>query len=213
LRHTVEAQEEERARIARELHDETAQTLTAASLNFCTLGKMLEGNNEVADVVDRLQGLCRQMNQDLYRLVHDLRPAQLDDLGLVPALRHLTGEGQRGTGVRVAFNTVGSVKRLDPFVETIIFRIVQEALTNVIRHAETDHALVELDFSSEQIVTLRVSDKGKGFEDDTIQLTRPGWGLIGVAERVESIDGILTIDSAPGKGTSIEVVIECGGDS
>lgn len=209
LRHTVQTQEEERARIARELHDETAQTLTAASLNFCTLGKMLEGNDEVGDVVDRLQELCRQMNQDLYRLVHDLRPAQLDDLGLVPALRHLTDEGQRGTGLQVGFEVIGSVKRLDPFVETIIFRVVQEALTNVIRHAETDKALVELDFSSKQIVTLRVSDKGKGFEDGDVKLTKPGWGLVGMAERVESISGVLTIDSAAGKGTTVEVVIEC----
>ncbi len=209
LRHTVQAQEEERARIARELHDETAQTLTAASLNFCTLGKMLEGNDEVADVVDRLQELCRQMNQDLYRLVHDLRPAQLDDLGLVAALRHLTDEGQRGTGVQVTFNTIGSVKRLDPFVETIIFRVVQEALTNVIRHAKIDKATVELDFSSKKIVTLRISDKGKGFEDGGIELSKPGWGLVGMAERVESIHGVLTIDSAIGKGTSVEAVIEC----
>jgi signal transduction histidine kinase len=209
LRHTVQAQEEERARIARELHDETAQTLTAASLNFCVLGKMLEGNDEVGDVVDRLQELCRQMNQDLYRLVHDLRPAQLDDLGLVAALRHLTDEGQRGTGVQVAFEVIDSAKRLDSFVETIIFRVVQEALTNVIRHAETDKALVELDFSSKEIVTLRVSDKGKGFEDGDIQLTKPGWGLVGMAERVESINGVLTIDSASGKGTTVEVVIEC----
>ena len=209
LRHTVQTQEEERARIARELHDETAQTLTAASLNFCTLGKMLEGNDEVADVVDRLQELCRQMNQDLYRLVHDLRPAQLDDLGLVAALRHLTDEGQRGTGLQTTFEVIGSARRLDPFVETIIFRVVQEALTNVIRHAKTDKALVELDFSVKQIITLRVSDKGKGFESSGVQLSRPGWGLVGMAERVESIDGILTIDSAPGKGTTVEVVIEC----
>ena len=209
LRHMVQAQEEERARIARELHDETAQTLTAASLNFCTLGKMLEGNSEVADVVDRLQGLCRQMNKDLYRLVHDLRPAQLDDLGLVAALRYLTDEGQRGTGLKVTFNIIGSMKRLEPFVETIIFRVVQEALTNVIRHAETDKALVELDFSSQQFITLRISDKGKGFESSGVQLSRPGWGLVGMAERVESIHGVLTIDSAPGKGTTVEVVIEC----
>lgn len=209
LRHMVQAQEEERARIARELHDETAQTLTAASLNFCTLRKMLEGNTDVADVVDRLQELCRKMNKDLYRLVHDLRPAQLDDLGLVAALRYLTDEGQRGTGVKVTFNTIGSVKRLEPFVETIIFRVVQEALTNVIRHAETDEALVELDFSSQQLVILRVSDKGKGFESSGVQLSRPGWGLVGMAERVESIHGVLTIDSAPDRGTTIKVVIEC----
>ncbi len=209
LRHLVQAQEEERARIARELHDETAQTLTAASLNFCTLGKMLAGNTEVADVVDRLQGLCRQMNKDLYRLVHDLRPAQLDDLGLVAALRYLTDEAQRGTGVKATFNTIGSVKRLEPFVETIIFRVVQEALTNVIRHAETDKALVELDFSSQQRVVLRISDKGKGFESSGVQLSRPGWGLVGMAERVASINGVLTIDSASDKGTTVEVVIDC----
>ena len=209
LRHMVQAQEDERARIARELHDETAQTLTAASLNFCILGKMLAGNMDVAEVVDRLQGLCRQMNQDLYRLVHDLRPAQLDDLGLVAALRYLTDEGQHGTGLKVTFNIISAVKRLEPFVETIIFRIVQEALTNVIRHADTDKALVELDFSTVPLVTLRISDNGKGFDGTGVQLTRPGWGLVGIAERVESINGVLTIDSAPGKGTTIEVVIEC----
>ncbi len=209
LRHTVQAQEKERARIARELHDETAQTLTAASLNFCTLGKMLEGNTKVADVVDRLQGLCRKMNQDLYRLVHDLRPAQLDDLGLGAALRHLTDEGQLGSGIKVTFETFGSVKRLDPLIETVVFRTAQEALTNVMRHAETEKACVELDFSSAQGVTLRISDDGKGFDVDDVLSKQRGWGLLGITERVKSVNGVLTIDSAVGKGTRVEVVIAC----
>ena len=207
LRHTVQAQEEERSRIARELHDETAQTLTAASLSFASLQKQLADNPEVAEVVDRLQHLCKQMNQDLYRLVHDLRPAQLDDLGLVPALRYLVDEGQSGTGLDVSFHVKGTAQRLDPFVETVIYRIVQEALTNITRHAEVNHAEVELSFEKELIVVLRIRDKGKGFDPEQPQEGRKGWGLAGIAERVESINGTLKIDAAPGKGTLIEVVI------
>lgn len=207
LRHTVQAQEEERSRIARELHDETAQTLTAASLNFASLKNKLEDNPEVADVVGTLQHLCKQMNQDLYRLVHDLRPAQLDDLGLVPALRYLVDEGQKGTGLEVALDVTGTPQRLDPFVETVIFRIVQEALTNITRHAEVDHAEVKLSFEKEMVVVLRVIDEGKGFDPEQPQEGRKGWGVAGMAERVESINGMLQIDSAPGKGTKIEVVI------
>ena len=207
LRHTVQAQEEERSRIARELHDETAQTLTAASLNFASLKNQLEGDPKVADVVDNLQNLCRQMNQDLYRLVHDLRPAQLDDLGLVPALRYLADEGQNNTGITVDFQVKGKVQRLDPFVETVIFRIVQESLTNVMRHAETDKATVHLDFRQDQRVVLRIHDKGKGFTPGEQKEYRTGWGLAGMAERVESINGTLQIDSEPGKGTVIEVII------
>ena len=207
LRHTVQAQEEERSRIARELHDETAQTLTAASLNFAALKNQLEDNPEVANVVGTLQNLCKQMNQDLYRLVHDLRPAQLDDLGLVPALRYLVDEGQKGTGLDVSLEVKGAPQRLDPFVETVIFRIVQEALTNITRYAGVDQAAVSLSFENEMVVVLRVIDEGKGFDPEVPQNGRKGWGLAGMAERVESINGSLRIDSAPGKGTMVEVVI------
>ena len=207
LRHTVQAQEEERSRIARELHDETAQTLTAASLNFASLKNQLEDNPEVSEVVGRLQHLCKQMNQDLYRLVHDLRPAQLDDLGLVPALRYLVDEGQEGTGLDVSLEVNGKQQRMDPFVETVIYRVVQEALTNITRHAGVDHASVQLVFESEMVVVLRVIDSGKGFDPEVPENGRKGWGLAGMAERVESINGTLRIDAAPGKGTKIEVVI------
>jgi len=207
LRHTVQAQEEERARIARELHDETAQTLTAASLNFATLKNKLEGMPEVSDVVNRLQNLCKQMNHDLYRLVHDLRPAQLDDLGLIPALRYLVDEGQANTNIDVGLTVHGQQQRLEPFVETVIFRIVQESLTNVARHAETNTAKVELCFEQEQVI-LRVIDNGKGFDTNRQETHQKGWGLIGMAERAESINGRFLIESFPGKGTTIEVIIQ-----
>ena len=206
LRHTVQAQEEERARIARELHDETAQTLTAASLNFATLKNQLEGMPEVSDVVNRLQNLCKQMNHDLYRLVHDLRPAQLDDLGLVPALRYLVDEGQENTSMEVDLTLSGQQQRLEPFVETVIFRIVQEALTNVARHAGSNQATVELSFEPEEVV-LRISDSGKGFDILKHESDQRGWGLVGMAERAESINGRLRIESSPGKGTLVEAVI------
>ena len=144
LRHMVRAQEEERARIARELHDETAQTLTAASLNFATLKNLLAASPEMAELVGNLQFLCKQMHNDLYRMVHDLRPAQLDDLGLVPALRYLADEGQKATGLKVRLTISGSQKKIEPFIETIIYRFVQEGLTNVTRYAGTDQAFVSL---------------------------------------------------------------------
>ncbi|MEW6289784.1 MAG: sensor histidine kinase [Thermodesulfobacteriota bacterium] len=206
LRHMVRSQEEERARIARELHDETAQTLTAASLNFATLQNQLAANPEMAGVVGRLQGLCKQMHQDLYRLVHDLRPAQLDDLGLVPALRFLADEGQKSSGLAVTLTISGSQHKLEPFVETIIYRFVQEGLTNVTRHAGTGQASVALIYEEDQIVA-RVADQGKGFDPEQHRQAGSGWGLVGIAERIQSLKGSFRIESAPGKGTLLEIAV------
>lgn len=206
LRHMVKAQEDERARIARELHDETAQTLTAASLNFATLQNLLVANPEMSGVVGRLQGLCKQMHQDLYRLVHDLRPAQLDDLGLVPALRYLVDDGQRNSGLKVTLTISGTQQKLESFVETIIYRFVQEGLTNVTRHAGTSQASVALVYAEQQVIA-RVEDQGKGFAVNQPQQSGSGWGLVGIAERAQSLKGTFRIESAPGKGTLLEIAV------
>jgi signal transduction histidine kinase len=203
LRHTVIAQEDERARIARELHDETAQLLTAISLNLATLSKFTaEGGDEI---LDRLQNLSRKMSREIYSLVHDLRPAQLDDLGLVPALQYLTEQEGKRTGLVVDFDVHGS-RRLDPLVETVIFRIAQEALTNVCRHAQVDHAQMIIVFSPDR-VTFQVRDGGQGFDPDQKLVPPHGWGLAGMRERVESLGGSLSIRAAPGQGTLIEAAI------
>lgn len=204
LRHTVIAQEDERARIARELHDETAQFLTALSLDLATLSHTAKGERATAQTIDRLQGLTRQMSQGIYRLVHDLRPAQLDDLGLVSALQYL-GEEHLRTGLKVSFTVDGLAHRLDPLVETVFFRVAQEALTNVARHAETDHAKLNLSFQIEQVV-LQVQDDGVGMhlQNSTSWF---GWGLAGMRERAESVGGELHLRSAPGEGTLVEVSI------
>lgn len=206
VRHMVRAQEEERARIARELHDETAQTLTAASLNFATLKNLLAASPEMAEIVGNLQYLCKQMHNDLYRLVHDLRPAQLDDLGLVPALRYLADEGQKATGLRVILEIGGEPKKLEPFVETIIYRFVQEGLTNVTRHAGTEQAFVSIIYEEKRVVA-RVEDHGRGFDPSRQQQNGGGWGLIGISERAQSLKGDFRIESAPGKGTMIEISV------
>ncbi len=206
LRHTVVAQEEERARIARELHDDTAQILTAFSLNLATLQDQLPDEQYFGEILVRLQSLSRQMSHGIYRMVHDLRPAQLDDLGLVAALNYLADEEPKRTGVGVNFSTTGSRQRLAPLVEIVLFRVAQEALANVARHAQVKQAAVELIFKPEEVV-LTVTDHGIGF-DTRIELVPPrGWGLAGMRERAESLEGRLIIESAPGNGTVVKVVL------
>ncbi|MCX6034446.1 MAG: sensor histidine kinase [Chloroflexi bacterium] len=205
LRHTVRAQEEERSRIARELHDETSQVLTAFSLDLATLRTVVCDRSEVKNLVDRLQDLSKQMSQGLYRLVHDLRPAQLDDLGLISALEYLKDDSA-SAGLDVSIDIHGKARRLDSVIETVLFRVAQEALHNVVRHGQVRHALILLVYESQE-VTLKIEDSGVGF--NPVQSFAPprGWGLAGMRERVESIGGQLSIQSEPGKGTIVEIAV------
>lgn len=207
LRHTVIAQEDERGRIARELHDETAQILTAISLNLATLTRFTTDGG--VEILDRLQGLSRQMSRGIYRLVHDLRPAQLDDLGLVPALEYLGEQENKRTGIRVQLEVEGIRRRLDPLAETVIFRIAQEALTNVRRHAQVEQAQLKMTFLADA-VAIQIRDQGLGFDPGQELVPPHGWGLAGMRERVESLGGSLTIQSALGQGTLVEAVIPQG---
>ena len=206
LRHTVQAQEDERARIARELHDETSQVLSAFTLELATLRELAKRNPQIKNIVDELQELSRRMSQGLYRMVHDLRPAQLDDLGLVPAIQSLLDSECSPKGLQVAFQVTGAQKRLDSLTETVLYRVTQEALTNVNRHAGTNQAIVRLDYASDT-VTLGVLDSGNGFDPNEPLRPPRGWGLEGMRERVESVGGQLILYSAPGRGTTVEVVI------
>jgi signal transduction histidine kinase len=206
LRHIVIAQEEERARIARELHDETAQVLTAFSLNLAALRNILTENGDSTRLFNQLQDLNHQMSEGVYRLVHDLRPAQLDDLGLVPTLQYLVDESKSSLGLEIDLKIKGPKQRLDPLIETVIFRVVQEALSNVSRHAQTSQCSLELIFASQNVI-LRVSDAGIGFDlHETLSPPR-GWGLAGMRERTESLNGEFSIRSNPGQGTTVEVII------
>jgi signal transduction histidine kinase len=205
LRHIVRSQEDERARISRELHDEIAQLLSGFSLELAAL-RTTTRKADIIRMVDHLQGLSRQMSQSLYHLVRDLRPANLDDLGLVPALGSLAAQDCQPRGLRVQFNVTGTQRRLNPLVETVLFRVAQEALNNVCRHAGVKEATLELDYQPEHVL-IRIADQGTGF--DPTETFRPprGWGLAGMRERVESLSGELRLRSASGQGTTVEVLV------
>ena len=146
------------------------------------------------------------MSQSLYRLVRDLRPSNLDDLGLVPALNSLVSQDCQQKGLAVDFKVKGTQQRLNPLVETVLFRVAQEALNNVCRHANVKQVRVELDYGCTQ-VAIRISDKGTGFDPAENFNPPRGWGLAGMRERVESLAGQLNLQSALGQGTTVEVVI------
>lgn len=206
LRHIVIAQEEERARIARELHDQTAQELTAFSLNLATLRTALPRRSGAIELASRLQELCGNMSQGIYRMVRDLRPAQLDDLGLVSALKYLADEARDQLNLEVSVDVGGSRQRLDPLIETVVFRVAQEALANVSRHAHTDRASIHLIFEPDCVILL-VQDSGIGFDVNENLSPPRGWGLAGMRERAESMGGELHLQSTSGKGTTIRLVI------
>jgi two-component system sensor histidine kinase UhpB len=209
LRHTVIAQEDERARIARELHDETAQFLTALSLNLATLKNSVGLEPASIQILDRLQSLSREMAQGVHRMVHALRPAQLDDLGLVAALQYLGDLEKNRAGLIVSLKVEGQRQRLDPLVETVLFRVAQEALTNVARHSKCDRATIHLCYTPQQVV-LSVRDEGIGFRLNGKKHLFGKWGLAGMRERAESVGGELKVSSHPGHGTVVEILVPIG---
>jgi signal transduction histidine kinase len=211
LRRTVTAQEEERARISRELHDQTGQTLTALSYRVAALETMsVEECGVTPQMVRDLRQLTDQALADLRQLVTDLRPAQLDDLGLVAGLHWLVDDVRRRLGLHVSLELEGQRTRLPGEVETALFRIAQEALTNVSRHAGVDTARVRLVFG-DQNITLEVIDEGRSFSVPAVLNSDPdrmgGWGMMSMQERALAVGGRLHLSSEKGKGTVVCAMI------
>jgi len=209
LRRTVSTQEQERARIARELHDETGQTISAIRYQVAALQSILADDRPATqEAIHVLEMLICQAFADLNRMVTDLRPAQLDDLGLAAAVHWLCDQADIRLGLQVDFKIQGRRTRLSRDVETALFRVTQEALTNVARHAQVDAARVSLAFTP-PIVTLEIVDQGVGFSQEQA-LNPPGsgaWGIVGMRERIASVGGVLEITSAPGQGTAICAIV------
>ncbi|HLF75756.1 MAG TPA: sensor histidine kinase [Anaerolineales bacterium] len=206
LRNTIRAQEEERARIARELHDELAQTLTAFTLDIGTLQNALPRENGTHVILDRLQNLSRQMSQSMIHMVYSLRPPHLDELGLVTALKYMLERDFQRRGLKANLEISGNPIRMGPLLETVLFRVAQEALTNVLRHAETSEVDLRLEYRPESI-SLKISDNGSGFDPNEVFVAPRGWGLGGMKERAESVGGKMQIKSSPNRGTTVEVEI------
>ncbi|WP_448591871.1 HAMP domain-containing sensor histidine kinase [Thermoflexus hugenholtzii] len=205
----LQAQEEERARIARELHDEAAQWLTSLLIRQRLLLRSLPP--EMRPEVEELQRMTAAALEHLRRIAMELRPAILDDLGLVEALRWQAEEFQKQTGVLITLRVQGRIERLPRQVELVLYRVAQEALTNIARHARATRVEVTLNCATEQL-ELFIADDGVGFDPEAVRRSRArSLGLMGMAERLALIGGTLEIDSAPGKGTRIRARVPAGG--
>jgi signal transduction histidine kinase len=197
-----QAQEEERRKLSRELHDEFGQTMAAALVE---LGRI---QNELIDDGGTRAQLARvkQELESSMRSIRDialiLRPSMLDDLGLVPALRWQGREIARRSGLAVRVEADDDGKFLPDAYRTCIYRIVQEALHNIVKHASAKSAVVTFKWTQDAL-DLAIVDDGKGFRP----ATEKGMGLLGIEERVGSLDGHLNVGSSPGKGTSIHVTL------
>ena len=206
LRHIVRAQEEERARIARELHDEMAQTLTAFTLDLGTLKQMNGPRSKSMPILARLQDLGKEMSQSMHQMVYDLRPAHLDDLGLLPALQYLADKDGPRLGLQIAFKTDGQPHRIESLAETVLFRVAQESMTNIARHAKSKRAVISLSYLAQEL-KLEISDEGIGFDPEEKFIAPRGWGLAGMKERTESVGGRFEVKSETGRGTRVCVTI------
>ena len=200
---TLNVQEEERRRIARELHDEIGQALTAVKIHIQAAQRRLSG--AARDSLDESISLVDQALNQVRSLSLDLRPPQLDQLGLVAALRWHVDKQTAASGISAEFFAPVLPRRLSSDVETVCFRIVQEAVTNTIRHAGASHVRVELKVEGDTL-TLSVSDNGRGYEIAEARrrsLETGHAGLFGIEERAMLAGGKVEFDSAPGRGATI----------
>ena len=213
LAEVTAAQEEERQRIARELHDGVGPSLASLNLRLHTAGKLLERDRQrAADEIAELAELAQANIQDIRRLIYDLRPAVLDELGLVPALRDYAARWRRDHGVELAASLPEGSERLPAPVETALFRVVQEGLANAARHAHARRVELALEWD-EKAVRLCLSDDGQGFDLQEAQdRARQGGhlGLWSMRERVEQLGGQFAVETAPGRGTRLKMTIPRG---
>jgi signal transduction histidine kinase len=203
LRRVVHAQESERRRLARELHDETGQALTSILLGLKPLEEALAGGPS-SDAVADLRELVVATLQDVRRLAVELRPAALDDFGLVSALERLTETFAEQTGLTVDFESALGSGRLPSDTETALYRIVQESLTNVVKHARARRVSVSLT-RRDGLVNAVIEDDGIGF--DPVHAREDSFGLGGMRERVALLDGSFEVESSSDRGTTIAVEV------
>jgi signal transduction histidine kinase len=206
-RHLVEIQENERKYIARELHDETSQSLTSLKLGLQVIEQKAAGHPQLMEQVINLKELADETLESLHHLAVNLRPASLDHLGLVDALTGLIESTRQRTGMTAHFKTMGPVQHaaLTDEIESSIYRIVQESLTNVLRHAHANYVDVILEWQVDKIVII-IEDDGVGIDMQKARETGH-LGLIGMQERAEMLGGKLLVDSTPQAGTTLVVEI------
>jgi signal transduction histidine kinase len=211
-RQVISAQEEERREISRELHDVIAQTLTGINVRLATLKKEAAINTKGLDRnIASTQRLVEKSVDIIHQFARQLRPAVLDDLGLIPALHSYLKNFKTQTGIHTHLTAFAGVEKLDTPRRTVLFRVAQEALTNVARHARASR----VDITIERLpdcVAMKIKDDGESFEVERV-MHDPGnkrLGLLGMRERLEMVGGRFDVESAPGKGTTITAQIPPG---
>lgn len=210
----IDAQEEERRAIAQSLHDDTGQALSMLVIHLDRIDERIPTDQkELKQQVADARSLAANALTELRRILSGLRPAILDDLGLVPAIRWFARTNLEQAGIRAVVKAPSAPLELSPAVTTTLFRIVQEAVSNIVRHAGAGSVTIVLGLSDD-LVRLRIQDDGRGFEPDhasrdAVELQQ--LGLLGIRERARLLGGQVQIESAPEKGTSLQVSIPLGG--
>lgn len=208
LHKLISAQEEERRRIGRELHDDTSQTLAHLIITTEMIARTTKDPNTRQQLY-QIKELTTKVLDDIRRIILDLRPRLLDEYGLAAAIHHYAQERLSPAGVTFHMETRGQERRLPYYAEINLFRIAQEAINNIVRHAQATHVEILLSWEPNQVL-LRITDNGRGFDVQAV-LSDPqgehGLGLLGMQERASLFRGVLSIRSAPGKGTVIQVCI------
>ncbi|MHC4402022.1 MAG: GAF domain-containing protein [Planctomycetota bacterium] len=199
----IDAQEEERKRVARELHDQVGQSLTALIMSLGSTEEMIpSGADEVKSQLAEICSFTAGILEEIRRLMMDLRPALLDDLGLIPAVRSFAETHLTRAQVQAHIDVAGVKRKLPSSVETTLFRVVQEAIMNTVKHADARKATIQMRFN-ESSIAATIEDDGKGFDRTEPDLDVSALGLLGMQERAEILGGNLRIDSQPRKGTRV----------
>ncbi|CAG7655482.1 sensor histidine kinase [Paenibacillus allorhizosphaerae] len=211
------AQEEERKRIAREIHDGLAQTMANVVLRTEIMERMLakQAYNAVKEELYDLKGQVRGGIEEVRKIIFNLRPMALDDLGLVPTLRKFVQDYEEKSKIRTKFELIGKDMRLPSGMEVAVYRLVQEAFSNVMKHAQASHVTLELTVQ-QQMVKIVVADNGVGFIVDHIDKRSERanrYGLMGMRERVDLLEGRMDIESNVGAGTKLSMVIPIKAES
>lgn len=215
FKRVVSAQELERKRIARELHDETGQALTAIGMGLRGVSTIVQASDPQKAIhgLRQLEDLTTHSLDELQRLISDLRPSHLDDLGLPSALRWYASDIEARTTLSVSVDIKGKEKNISPSIKTEVFRIVQEGLNNVVKHADAKNTSITLDFCDE-FLSVQVKDDGQGFNMEALQQAkRVTWGLRNIEERASLLGGQLKISSALGEGTTLLISVPYSQDS
>ena len=203
-RRVIEAQEAERQRIARDLHDETGQSLTALGLGLRGLSQSIEKDKNKKTLAELEKMVANSLNE-LQRVISDLRPSHLDDLGLPATIRWYLGQIEERTNTKFDFKIVGEEQEICPEFMTVMFRIFQEGVTNVIKHADAKNTTIHLAFE-DNVMRIKIKDNGRGFNIRHPQ-EHSSWGLLGMQERTTLLGGEFKVNSKPGQGTTIESII------